>query len=247
MSLPVRVRLQDNYQKEIEMKRTTRVFAALIAPVLLAWAVFATGPLFAESEVSGATAALMDAQGTTVGNATLTGSGSGGVKVQVALNGFTAAAAGEHGIHIHAVGMCEASEFKTAGGHFNPGSKKHGLNSSEGHHAGDMPNLNLNADGSATYETTVTDITLDAGAINSIFDADGSAVVIHAGPDDMLTDPAGNSGARVACGVLTAARVPVVGMPQTGNTGGSNGYLWFMLASALVAGGLLVTRRRWNA
>ncbi len=229
------------------MKGTTRVLAALIAPALLAWTVFATGPLFAQSEVNGATAALKDAQGQTVGSATLIGNGSGGVKVQVSLNGFTTAAAGEHGIHIHAVGMCEAPAFTTAGGHFNPGSKKHGLNSPEGHHAGDMPNLNLNADGTATYETTVSDITLDAGAANFIFDADGSAVVIHAGPDDMLTDPAGNSGARIACGVLTAARIPVVGMPQTGNTTGPNGYLWFILASALVAGGLLVTRRRWNA
>ena len=229
------------------MKRTTRVFAALIVPLLLAWTAFAAIPLSAQSEVNGATAELKDAQGQAVGNATLTGNGPGGVKVQVALNGFTSAAAGEHGIHIHAVGICEAPEFKTAGGHFNPDGKKHGLNSAEGHHAGDMPNLNLNADGTASYETSVSDITLDAGAANSIFDADGSAVVIHAGPDDMLTDPAGNSGARIACGVLTAARVPVVGMPQTGNTTGPNGYMWFLLASALVAGGLLATRRRWNA
>ena len=229
------------------MNRTTRVFAALVAPVLLAWTAFAALPLSAQSEVNGATAALMDAQGKTVGNATLTGNAAGGTRLQVTVNGFTTAAAGEHGIHIHAVGMCEAPAFTTAGGHFNPGSKKHGLNSPEGHHAGDMPNLNLNADGSASYETTVMDITLDAGAANSIFDADGSAVVIHAGPDDLLTDPAGNSGARIACGVLTAARVPVAGMPQTGDTTEPNVYIWFVLASALVAGGLLVTRRRWNA
>lgn len=229
------------------MKRTTRVFAALIVPILLAWTAFAAIPLSAQSEVNGATAEFKDAQGQAVGNATLTGNGSGGVKVEVALNGFTMAAAGEHGIHIHAVGMCEAPEFKTAGGHFNPGGKKHGLDNPEGHHAGDMPNLDLNADGAASYETSVSDITLDAGAANSIFDADGSAVVIHAGPDDMITDPAGNSGARIACGVLMAARVPVAGMPQTGNTAGPGSYLWLLFASALVAGGLLlVTRRRGN-
>lgn len=105
----------------------------------------------------------------------------------------------------------------------------------------------MNADGSASYETVVKDITLDAGAPNSILDADGSSVVIHAGPDDMVTDPAGNSGARIACGVLMAARVPAAGMPQTGNGAGQNGYMWLALAAILVAaGGLLATRPRWN-
>src|SRR5688500_11365220 len=229
------------------MKPMTRLFLVLLAPTLLAWTAYGAIPMSAQSEVNGATAALMDAQGKAVGSATLTGSAAGGARLQVTLNGFTTAAAGEHGIHIHAVGMCEAPAFTTAGGHFNPGGKKHGLNSPEGHHAGDMPNLNLSADGSASYGTTVMDITLDAGATNSIFDADGSAIVIHAGPDDMLTDPAGNSGARIACGVLTAARVPVAGMPKTGDTTEFYGYAWLMVASALVVGGLLVTRRRLNA
>jgi superoxide dismutase, Cu-Zn family len=234
------------------MKRTSTIFAALLAPALFAWTAFAAVPLFAQSEPNGATAELKNAQGQTVGSATFLANGlarsGGGVKVQVTLNGFTSAAAGEHGIHIHAVGMCDAPGFTTAGGHFNPGSKKHGLNNPEGHHAGDMPNLKLDAGGSATYETNVMEITLDAGAANSIFDADGSAVVIHAGPDDMATDPAGNSGARIACGVLRAAYVPVAGMPQTGNGAGQTGYLpWLILTSALVAGGLLITRRRGNA
>src|SRR5688572_12867691 len=118
------------------MNRTTRVFALLIAPALLAWTVFAAIPLSAQSEVNGATAALMDAQGKAIGSATLTGNAAGGARLQVTLNGFTTAAAGQHGIHIHAVGMCEAPGFTTAGGHFNPGSKKHGLNNPEGHHAG---------------------------------------------------------------------------------------------------------------
>ena len=229
------------------MKPMTRLFMVLLAPALLAWTAYVAVPMSAQSEVNGATAALKDAQGKTVGNATLTGNGSGGARLQVTLNGFTTAAAGEHGIHIHAVGMCEAPGFTTAGGHFNPGGKKHGLNSPEGHHAGDMPNLVMNADGSGSYETTASDITLDAGAANSIFDADGSAIVIHAGPDDMVTDPAGSSGARIACGVLTAARVPVAGMPQTGATTIPQGYLWYILAAVLVAGGLIATRRRWNA
>ncbi len=226
------------------MKGITKVFTLLLAPALLAWLVFAAVPLFAQSEVNGATAALMDAQGKTIGNATLTGTGSVGVRLQVSLSGFTAAAAGEHGIHIHAVGMCEAPAFTTAGGHFNPGGKKHGLNNPEGHHAGDLPNLNLATDGTATFETTVMDISLDAAASNSIFDGDGSALVIHAGPDDMLTDPAGNSGARIACGVLTAARVPVAGMPQTG---GSLDINVLTLSGLLVALALVFLGRRMAA
>jgi superoxide dismutase, Cu-Zn family len=229
------------------VKLTTKLLTVLIAPALLAWSASAAIPIFAQAEVNGATAELRDTQGQMVGNATLVGSGEGGVKVQVSVNSFTSAAAGEHGIHIHAVGKCEAPGFTTAGGHFNPSSRKHGLNSPEGPHAGDMPNLVMNANGSATYETTVSNITLDSGGANSIFDADGSAIVIHAGPDDMMTDPAGNSGARIACGVLTAARVPIAGMPRTGDGVSQNAYLWFLLALGLIAGGLLTTRRRLNA
>lgn len=98
------------------MKPMTRLLTLLLAPALLAWTAFAAAPLFAQSEVNGATAELRDAQGQMVGNATLTTDRAGGVRMQVRLSGFTTAAAGEHGIHIHAVGMCEAPEFKTAGG-----------------------------------------------------------------------------------------------------------------------------------
>lgn len=107
-----------------------------------------------------------------------------------------------HGLHIHAVGKCEPeTNFTTAGGHFNPYSKKHGTKNPEGPHAGDMANLVVGADGTAKTEITASLVTLGAD-VNSLFDADGSALVIHAGPDDETTDPTGNSGARIACGVV---------------------------------------------
>jgi superoxide dismutase, Cu-Zn family len=240
-------RLYSEGKEKQQMKSAARLLAALLAPTLLAWTAFAATPLLAGPEVEGAIAELKDAQGQTVGSAILTAIAPQGVKVQVLLNGFTSAAEGDHGIHIHTVGKCEAPGFTTAGGHLNPAGKKHGLNSPEGHHAGDMPNLKLNGDAGAIYATTVSGVTLDAGAAGSIFDADGSAVVIHAGPDDMVTDPAGNSGARIACGVLVAARVPVAGMPQTGSGPDGNVYVWLSLAAALVACGVFAAGRRRSA
>jgi Cu-Zn family superoxide dismutase len=157
------------------------------------------------------------------------------VKLEVQVQGFATAAAGEHGIHVHAVGKCEPDAFTTAGGHFNPTGKKHGLNSPEGSHAGDMPNMVLDGQGNSTYETTLAGISLDGGA-NSLFDADGSAVVIHAGPDDLVTDPAGNSGARVACGVVSAYALPVVGMPSTGGPEDWSLITWVVLLVALGLG-----------
>jgi len=109
--------------------------------------------------------------------------------------------AGEHAFHIHAVGKCEPP-FDSAGGHFNPAQHKHGIMAGEGH-AGDMPNLFVPASGELTVEILNTNVTLAKGKPNSLFDADGSAVVIHAGPDDYKSDPAGNAGGRIACGVVS--------------------------------------------
>jgi Cu-Zn family superoxide dismutase len=206
---------------------------------------FAAAPIQAQSAANGASAELKDGTGQVVGSAALVSNGAGGVKLQVTVRNFASAASGEHGIHIHAVGVCEAPQFTTAGGHFNPNGKKHGLNSSEGAHAGDLPNLMLGADGSATYEANVAALSLDGGAANSIFDADGSAVVIHAGPDDLVTDPAGNSGARIACGVLNAAVLPV-GMPGTGS-GSANIYLWLAVGAMLLILGATTLRRKKSA
>ena len=222
------------------MKTIYRVITGFVGATLLIWMGVTTLPVRAQATTNGATAEIKDAQGTVVGTATLS-EGTSGVLLQVQVRGFTAAATGEHGIHVHAVGVCEAPGFTTAGGHFNPAAKKHGLNSAEGAHGGDLPNLVLDAAGNETYVATNERITVLAGAANSIFDADGSALVIHAGPDDNVTDPAGNSGARIACGVLQAAQIPT-GMPRTGTPGDEA--LWLALAgvAALGLGWWLVRR-----
>ena len=144
-----------------------------------------------------AQAELKNASGQTVGTATIT-EVSGGVRVVVEARGLPA---GAKGVHVHEVGKCDPPGFTTAGGHFNPTGKQHGLMNPQGPHGGDLPNITIAADGTGRLEAFSDRLTLSAGA-NSVFDGDGSAVVIHAGPDDFKTDPAGNSGARIACGVL---------------------------------------------
>ena len=144
-----------------------------------------------------AKAALKDASAKEVGTVQLTETPRG-VLLKVVLKG---AAPGEHAFHIHAVGKCEAP-FTSAGGHFNPGAKKHGLTVAEGAHAGDMPNLHVPASGELMVEVLNGAITLEKGKPNTVFDADGSALVIHAGVDDYKTDPTGNAGDRIACGVI---------------------------------------------
>lgn len=144
-------------------------------------------------------ASLQNVDGEYVGNAIFT-QDRNGVTVQVTVEGFTTAAAGAHGIHIHTVGAC-APDFEAAGSHFNPTAMQHGLDNPAGAHAGDLPNLDIDADGNGAFEATTDLITLAAGD-NSLFDSDGSALVIHADADDMLTDPSGNSGERIACGVI---------------------------------------------
>jgi Cu-Zn family superoxide dismutase len=121
-----------------------------------------------------------------------------GVLVRLAL---TKVAPGPHAFHVHAVGKCEGPEFTTAGGHFNPMSKKHGLISAEGSHTGDLPNVIVPDSGAATVETVIPHVTLTAGD-HTLADADGSALVLHAGADDYTTDPTGNAGGRIACGVI---------------------------------------------
>ena len=156
-----------------------------------------------ENAQLGATAELVDADGNVVGDANFTTGveETGFVTIQVGLSADSGLAPGEHGLHIHETGECSAPDFESAGGHFNPADAQHGLLNPEGPHAGDLPNLVVAEDGTADYLVTTALITLEEGD-TSLFDGDGSALMIHEGADDYITDSSGDSGGRVACGVI---------------------------------------------
>src|SRR5688572_21262909 len=141
---------------------------------------------------------LKDAKGNSVGTATISPAPGGGVAINLDVKGLPP---GEHAVHFHAVPKCEAP-FTSAGGHFNPANKKHGMQNPEGPHAGDMNNLIVDAKGSARSTIVNTKVTMGSEP-NSIYANSGTALMIHAAADDMKTDPAGNAGDRIACGVIT--------------------------------------------
>jgi superoxide dismutase, Cu-Zn family len=141
---------------------------------------------------------LKDLQGAVVGTATLKAVAGGGVSIALEVKNL---APGEHAFHVHQVAKCEPP-FATAGPHFNPDAKKHGLQNPDGAHAGDMNNITVGADGTGKVTIVNKQVSLGAGP-NSVFANGGTALVIHAKPDDMKTDPAGNAGDRIACGVVT--------------------------------------------
>lgn len=143
---------------------------------------------------------LRTPQGQVVGTAQATATQGGGVRFALDLKGLPP---GPHAIHIHETAKCEPPDFMSAGGHLNPEKKKHGLESPEGPHRGDMPNITVGQDG--TLKATVTNSAASLEGANSLLTA-GAALVIHAGADDMKTDPAGNAGARIACGVIAAGK-----------------------------------------
>jgi Cu-Zn family superoxide dismutase len=149
------------------------------------------GPLSGE-------ATIKDKDGKQVGQATLIQTPEG---VRIAVSGFRLPP-GVHGLHIHAVGVCQPPEFTSAGAHFNPAGKKHGLQATDGPHAGDLPNLTANNIGEGGVDVVNKHVTLGPGA-NSLLGENGTAIVIHAAADDNKTDPTGNSGGRIACGVIT--------------------------------------------
>lgn len=177
----------------------------------------ADDPAYSGTAVKTMTATLVDTTGAAIGTVQLHQDAKGVVLVRV---DTAALPAGAHGVHIHAVGLCEGSAFTSAGGHFNPGGAQHGLQSPKGPHGGDLPQIPATFDGSDPYLATTDRISLTGGP-NWIEDADGAALVIHAGADDQVTDPTGNSGARVACAVLAAPKpaAPAPATPKAPATG----------------------------
>lgn len=140
---------------------------------------------------------ILNAKGEKVGTATIQPAKLG---VRINLN-VSQLPPGTHALHIHAAGKCDPPDFKSAGSHFNPDNKKHGSKNPEGPHAGDLPNFDVRADGTAKVSVVAKNVTLGGGP-NSLFHPDGTALVIHEKADDYMTDPAGNAGARIACGVV---------------------------------------------
>jgi len=165
-----------------------------------ALAICAAAGLAQSKPVTKKTVELKDAKGNSVGTATIE-SKKQAVEVKLDLKDLPP---GEHAVHFHQNPKCDPPDFKSAGGHFNPTGKQHGFDNPNGHHAGDMPNFTVKADGKAKATVKDEDVVLGNGSEgNSLFANGGTSIMIHAKADDMKTDPAGNAGDRIACGVIT--------------------------------------------
>lgn len=184
------------------MLKTLRAgFSVLTAAAMMAGC--ASSPS-ASDRVAVANAAIKSAAGEDRGRAELWQDRDNVVHVDIQLTGLPP---GPHGVHFHATGICDgsgATAFASAGSHFNPLGRQHGLDNSAGPHAGDAPNFTVAADGTARAAFTTDRVSLTDGS-TTLFDADGSAIVIHAAADDQISQPAGNAGARIACGVVQRA------------------------------------------
>lgn len=185
---------------------TAGIAVAIAAP---AWAEDAAarkptprpGSEWSKPAPAGGTVVLRDRKGKTVGTLTLTSGESG-----IAMSGkFAGLPPGVHGFHIHDKGMCKG-DFATAGGHFNPGHTRHGILAEAGRHAGDLPNIEVPASGAVNVDLFLTGVSLTPGSPINLHDQDGASFVVHAGPDDYRSDPSGNSGGRIACGVLEVSK-----------------------------------------
>jgi superoxide dismutase, Cu-Zn family len=169
-----------------------RIGAALFAAV--SWLALSQ----AQAQEQSANAVLMDPDGKEIGNVAIS-------EVAQGLRIFAQAEnlpPGVHAFHIHETGQCEPPEFESAGGHYNPTGKQHGWDNPQGHHAGDFANVHVHEDGRLAIEYFTDAVTLGEGE-TTLFDDDGSAVVMHEGADDYQSDPAGHAGARIACGVIS--------------------------------------------
>jgi Cu-Zn family superoxide dismutase len=169
--------------------RIALVLAACIAAAPLAYA-----------KAPSITVAIHASDGHDVGTATFTQKKKG-LHIHIEAKNLPV---GDHAVHIHQKPVCDAPDFKGAGGHFNPDGKKHGMNNPMGHHNGDLPaNLTIGEDHTGTADFTVKYLSLDAASPNSILANGGTSIMIHDKADDMMTDPTGNAGNRIACGVIT--------------------------------------------
>jgi Cu-Zn family superoxide dismutase len=188
-----------------------------------------------------ATAIVVDGTGNAIGKVQFDERGNG-VRLRLTLNNADVVQPGTHGLHFHAIGRCDGPDFTSAGGHFNPHGAQHGHDNPQGAHAGDLPNLSVDnrtrsRDGSYSFTAVTHTITLSPGPA-SIFDADGTALVIHANPDDEVTDPSGNSGPRLACATI------MPGLPKTGE-GGMAGQAAGQIALNCAVGTLLFGAALW--
>lgn len=144
---------------------------------------------------------LVDKDGERVGSIELSEDGNG-TTISLTATGLSE---GLHGVHLHETGLCEGPDFQSAGGHWNPEGRQHGRDNPGGAHVGDLANLGANGEGQATSTYLVPGVLMQ-GTKASLSDVDGTALIIHEGPDDYVTDPSGDSGARVACAVLASSR-----------------------------------------
>ncbi len=170
-----------------------RVMTAAAGALVIAGCTTMGGTTGDATAAGGATAVLRMADGTEIGRA-VASEANGGIRVSLDASKLPA---GPHGAHVHTTGRCDGPDFTTAGSHWNPTGKKHGTENPMGPHAGDFPNVQVSADGRGKLE-----MMLPAGTMAGLMDADGAAFVIHAAADDYKTDPSGNSGGRIACGVF---------------------------------------------
>ncbi|QNI37451.1 superoxide dismutase family protein [Edaphobacter albus] len=174
-----------------------------ISAAILAVSLAVTPAAFAKAK-GGITVPLKTSSGQDAGTASFSPAKKNGVVIKLKLKNLPP---GDHAVHIHEHAVCDAPDFKTAGGHFNPAEKKHGIENPMGHHNGDLPhNVAVGPDGTASSTFKVDYLSLDPTASDSLFANGGTSIMVHEKADDMKTDPTGNAGNRIACGVIVAPK-----------------------------------------